>query len=57
MTRLTRSPFCGPGQSSSGGWLNTTMSPSRTSCELKNAFCTRIRSYTPSVGTIDDEGI
>src|ERR1700729_4173694 len=33
------------------------MSPSRTSCQLKNAFCTRIRSYTLSVGTMDDEGI
>src|ERR1035438_1976359 len=56
MTRLTRSPP-GPPQWSSGGWLNTTMSPSRTSCQLKNAFWTRTRSYTPSVGTMDDEGI
>src|SRR4029077_2896337 len=23
----------------------------------KNAFCTRTRSYTPSAGTMDDEGI
>src|SRR5487761_272423 len=57
MTRLTRSLPCGPPHSSSGGWLNTTMSPSRTSCQVKNAFWTRIRSYTPSVGTMDDEGI
>src|ERR1700733_7998808 len=33
------------------------MSPSRTSLQVKNAFWTRIRSYTPSVGTMDDEGI
>src|ERR1700691_903962 len=57
MTRLTRSPCCGPGQCSRGGWVNTTISPARTSCQLKNAFWTRIRSYTLSVGTMDDEGI
>src|ERR1700689_4687315 len=57
MTRLTRSPCCGPGQGSRGGWVNTPISPARTSCQLKNAFWTRIRSYTLSVGTMDDEGI
>src|SRR5580704_11053459 len=55
MTRLTRSPS--PRQWSSGGWLNTTIWPSCTSCQVKNAFWTRTRSYTSIVGTIDDEGI
>src|SRR5487761_349647 len=57
MTRLTRSPAGTPPHWSRGGWVNTTMSPSRTSCQLKNAFCTRIRSYTASVGTIDADGM
>ena len=37
--------------------MNTTISPSRTPCQLKNAFCTKIRSYTASVGVIDADGI
>src|SRR5215470_2403794 len=57
MTRLTRSLFAGPGQWSSGGWLNTTMSPWCTSCQLKNAFQTRIRSPMPNVGSMDEVGI
>ena len=35
-------PRHAPGQWSRGGWVNTTMSPSRTWCQLKNAFCTRM---------------
>ena len=46
-----------PGQWSRGGWVNTTMSPSRSWCQLKNAFCTRIRSPTSSVGTMEVVGI
>src|SRR5215471_7713619 len=57
MTRLTRSLFAGPGQWLSGGWLNTTMSPWCTSCQLKNAFQTRIRSPMPNVGSMDEVGI
>src|ERR1039457_4625030 len=55
-TRLTRSPAGTPPHWSRGGWVNTTMSPSWTSCQLKNAFCTRIRSFTASVGTMDADG-
>src|ERR1700759_1460522 len=57
MTRLTRSPCWGPGQWSSGGWLNTTMSPAGTSDQGKNAFWTRMRSLTLRVGTMDVDGI
>src|SRR5215472_11590709 len=57
MTRLTRSVFAGPGQWSRGGWWNTTMSPWWTSCQLKNAFHTRIRSPMSSVGSMDELGI
>src|SRR5215469_1500920 len=57
MTRLTRSVFAGPGQLSSGGWVNTTMSPWCTSCQLKNAFQTRIRSPISNVDSMDELGI
>src|SRR5215469_12723225 len=57
MTRLTRSLLAGPGQRSSGGWVNTTMSPWCTSCQLKNAFQTRIRSPISNVDSMDEVGI
>src|SRR6266705_31546 len=57
MTRLTRSVPAGPPQWSRGGWVNTTMSPSRNWCQLKNAFCTRIRSRASSAGTMEVLGI
>src|SRR5215472_10158901 len=56
ITRLTRS-VSGPGQWSRGGWVNTTMSPWCTSCQLKNAFQTRIRSLMSRVDSMDEEGI
>jgi hypothetical protein len=33
------------------------MSPSRTSRQSKNAFCTCTLSYTPSVGIIEPDGM
>src|SRR5215467_502692 len=57
MTRLTRSAFADPGQWSSGGWVNTTMSPWCTSCQLKKAFQTRIRSPISNVDSMDEVGI
>ena len=39
ITRLTRSVPAGPPEWSRGGWVKTTMSPSRSWCQLKNAFC------------------
>src|SRR5215469_12511106 len=56
ITRLTRS-VSGPGQWSRGGWVDTTMSPWCTACQLKNAFQTRIRSLISRVDSMDEEGI
>src|ERR1039457_3872785 len=55
-TRMRRCPAGTAPHWSRGGWVITTMSPSWTSCQLKNAFCTRIRSFTASVGTMDADG-